>query len=118
MTFCSLTGLRSEREAFTYLICKDMADIERLRISCKTKRKELDYVVITRKGLNWELDMLEEDIDYVSRIVSENEWKRHEVDVKIGERIAELELESADGTPCAKKMKIEKVSGGSTDIVV
>ena len=100
------------------LICKDMADIERLRISCKTKRNELDDLVITCKGLNWELDMLEEDIDYVSRIVSENEWKRHEMDVTIRERIAELELESADGTPCAKKRKIDMVLGDSTDIVV
>ena len=66
------------------LICKDMEDIERLRISSKTKRNALDDLVIVRKELNWELDMLEEDIDYVSRIVSENESMCHALDVKIG----------------------------------
>ena len=100
------------------LICKEMEDIERLRISFKTKRKALDDLVIVRKELNWELDMLEEDIDYVSRIVTENEWRRHEMDVTIRERIAELELESDDGTPCAKKRKIDTVSDVSTDIAL
>ena len=100
------------------LICKDMEDIERLRISSKTKRKALDDLVIVRKELNWELDMLEEDIDYVSRIVSENESRCHALDVTIREKLAELGLESDDGTPCAKKRNIDAASDASTYVAL
>ena len=100
------------------LICKDMEDIERLRISSKTKRKALDDLVIVRKELNWELDMLEEDIDYVSRIVSENESRCHALDVNNREKIAELGLESDDGMPCAKKRSIDAASDASTYVAL
>ena len=89
------------------LICMDMKDIERLRISSTSKRKELDDLVIKLKVLNLEADMLEEDIDYVSRIVSENESRRHVLDERIREKIAVAELASDNGTQYAKKRKVD-----------
>ena len=87
MSLFSLDALRSEREGVVSLIREDMKDIERLRISSTSKRNELDDLVIKLKELNWEVDMLEEDIDYVSRIVSENEPRRHVLDERIREKI-------------------------------
>ena len=106
-SFFSLEVLRSEREGVMSLICNDMKDIERLRISSTSKRKELDDLFIKLKELNWEVDMLEEDIVYVSRIVSENESRRHVLDERIREKIAVAELASDNGTKYAKKRKVD-----------